>query len=245
MNPAPSQHPDDRILRPHNAGMGLMPGSRSVRPGVILSATGIKKAKSWCYIDVANPTVNEALNSSPLYLSSDVDNNFDGTVEGKKAIINFEQAIVLPANAAGYMHEFVFGNVNIAGTTIFSAGGADSSLRATVKMTLITASFVTASQTWNNKGALTLGTVFSFTNYGWAEITNHANNSVLSLTNQVNSLAIPVSQASSRTFYGVILEAKPVNAGAAFSSTSMKYTLAVGSGSFGIKEPYVVPAALQ
>lgn len=143
------------------------------------------------------------------------------------------------------MHLFCFGTNAIAGSTAYTAAGADSSLRANLKMTLITAAFVTASQTWNNKGSLTLGTTFTFTNYGWSDITNHALNSVLSILNQGTPFFVPVSQASARSFYGVLLEVQPVNTGATFSSTSMKYTLAVNSGAYKIKEPLVVPAGLQ
>lgn len=155
-------NPDMRILGPD----GMQVGGTLVRPGSILGgASPFFAFVSYCDIQRENPTLNLALTGA----YSDTDSNYDGTTYCRKMLFNFERPVTIPNSRYAQLFLGEFNNFSDPitggssgskceiGVSAGTLGFGVVSNNLNVRWQAITAPFVTASQTWNNRGSLSLG----------------------------------------------------------------------------------------
>jgi hypothetical protein len=243
-----------------------VPGRTIVRP--IISGGGstgrIIEAKSWCYVDAANPNTN----FPALSLKSTVSGNYTDAVSGRKAIINFER-VLLPGSknafedtmfVLGYLAGNLQPSLDITVTYPASSGLKLTEYGSYLRVTPIILPFVTNTLTWNNyAAAILLGTPFtdralsagfgqlnnfdtvnpqSFRMVGYAQGNGHAGTPAQPFT--VFDYGAPIGN----TCYGLLLEIKPVatlDAGLTLGTIVATATPSVGDNAHEpIPAPYVV-----
>lgn len=209
-------------------------GRTLVRPMLSGSSavSRIFQAKSWCYIDVANPNSNLGLGAASLQAQSDVANSYDGVAAGTKAIVNFEQPLVVQTNALSRVAKLYCGMSALNNGANFTYSGSITGLQSVlfacdVLVQAIVFPFTTSLVTWNNIGSLgsliTLArarVASSYTTYnpsaafsllGGTTAYARMNDTNLGFGN-VNELEyfFDLALGGSTTIYGFVVSVKPV-----------------------------------